>query len=166
MTLGDIRKFMDKGKLTTNSIGFNSSRPALSGNYSYIDYGNKQKTEDDLVLEAFEKVKEIIPKVNKILDYAEKNKFDTQETLEAFFTEEELDLFENFSEIKKNAEQIIEKRKLEEEIKKKLITNYGGLATGITYPNITDSGYPVITDSTAPPIGNKVYNFFQKAFNN
>jgi flagellar biosynthesis GTPase FlhF len=140
-------------KFNTGLISPLSAISNLSGMASDYPYPDTNTKEENKTLEKYELAKEIKEKAKKFIEYAERNNLNVQDTLEAFFSEEELELYENFFSIKNEAEKIIQKRKKEELEKEELDKMYQRLIKKKTFDNTQKttgfpSNYPK-NDSTA-----------------
>lgn len=88
------------------------SASSMSGSgVNIVDIMEKEKEANETI-EKYEKALEIEKKAEKIIKYANKNNLDVQETLESFFSEEELELYENISFLRAEVAEIQDRGKL------------------------------------------------------
>jgi hypothetical protein len=131
----------------------------MSGGSIMYDTSN-DRAEEDALIKDYELALEIKEKVKKITKYANDNKLDVQETLESFFSEEELDLYENLPFLRDEISKITSRRKKELEDRERTMQGYidgqkiksiPGIQQVPYYPVIPGAGdiqYPNYIDTT------------------
>jgi hypothetical protein len=151
------------GSTNNFNAGSMSSSASPTSMYSYADFDKERRDEEEM-LEKCEKADEVMKRIKKIIEYAEKNLLNTQETLEAFFTEEEIDLYNNYFTIKEATRKIKEKRAEQAEKAAEAITEYYSPNLGGTVITpYEDNTYNDNTAGTSPKsFSGKLYNKLTK----
>ena len=152
------------GSTNNFNTGSMSSSASPTSMYSYVDFDKERRDEDEM-LEKCERADEVMRRIKNIIEYAEKNLLNTQETLEAFFTEEEIDLYNNYFTIKEAARKIKEKR--EEESKKATekigdYVNIKGFPIDTVPTPFSDYGYQTTAGVMPKTFSGKLYNKLTK----